>query len=477
MRKVFEFILWFAAILPVCLIYTDNTADWGDDWACYYAEARNISAGNPISQTHFRFYDYNDHYAPPCYTAGYPLLLAPVVAHTGMDMRRLGWYMCLWAAAWVALGATMVRRRYGLTAAICGIVLSLLSPYIIEAKGRLWSDIPFSFFLLSALMLYRHRERPLYAVATGLCAGMAIAIRSIGIALLLAMCIDMAIGLVSGSTDARKPQLLILLRLCLATMIPAILLMYLYPAPAGSYYLRQYGTTTVAHVLGNLQSYLHIFDRSVTGHDTSAPVSAITVVILVAILTGMIALRRERILWLSCSMMLVLVVAFPDVQDMRYLIPLLPLAACYLAAGVHVVAGRVARAPVLLLAVLTVWVVWLHAAYYPGIYAKRHLPHSYGPFTQESQAGLRAISGIVPEQSLILCRWPRVVGLLTDRDCCVIPEGDTGHQIAALRVARPDYLLSIEERDPELTDAIATAHDDSLIYHDHGMKLYRCKNW
>lgn len=477
LRRLPEYILWLLLVLPACLLYTENTADWGDDWAAYYTEAHNIAHGLSAGQTHYRFFDYNDHYAPPGYPAGYPLLLAPVVARTGMDMRTLGLYMSIWAAVWMALAATFLRRRYGAVAAICAMVIYLLCPYILETKGRLWSDIPFAFFMLAGLWLYEHRDKPVYAIAAGLCTGMAIACRSIGLVLIAAMTLDAVALLATAPGQARLRLLSPLARIATGICIPIVVIRLVYPVSGGGYYLRQFGSATAAGVWSNLHTYLDSCGSYLTGQSGSTSATITAIIVLLCITAGLLTHRGARVPGIVLILMIMVVIIFPDTQDMRYLIPVLPLAACYMIAGIHWLCGRSRAVSSLLLVLLTIWVVGHHTSQYAALWSRRHLGHTYGPFTEASQRGLAAVKDIVPDHSLILCRWPRVTGLMTDRDCCVIPEGDLARQLSRLSVARPDYVLSIDERDAEMTDRIATAHRDSVVYDTDGIRLYRCKPW
>lgn len=463
-------------VLPACLLYTDNTADWGDDWAAYYAEAHNISDGQPVAQTHYRHYDYNDHYAPPSYPAGYPLVLAPVVAKAGMDMRQLGWYMSLWTAAWIALAGLFMRRRCGLIAAICGVFTFLLSPYVLETKGRVWSDIPFSFFLLAALWLYAHRARPRYAIAAGLCLGIAISMRSVGAVVVAAMCVD---ALLAYAAAQDRRTLVAMVMLLSAAAMPVAVVRLLYPVPAEGYYMQQLGAATADHTVSNILTYLLSLDHFLTGRTgwQVADVHLLTWLVVTSIAACMMTRRQERVLLLTTILMLMVIVIFPDTQDMRYMLPLLPLLAYYLLAPVALLYDRVGRMAYLIPIVLLLWTGILHRDQYTSLWQTRYRMHTYGPFTAKAQKGLAEIKNVVPAHNLILCRWPRVTGLLTDRDCCVIPEGDIALQLKSAGTAAPDYILSIEERDAEMTDQLAMAHGDSIVYQSSGFTLYQCRPW
>jgi hypothetical protein len=193
--KLIEGVFWILLLLPLAAFYVDGTAEWGDDFAAYYSEAKNISEGHPFYKTHFRFCDYNDHYAPPYYPVGFPLLLAPMVKSVVSDMPKLNQYMSLWMFAWGLLTVWFLRRYYSFRYVAAFMILFFLSAYFFECKGRLWSDTPFSFFFLLTIAFYMApvRDVRLWMIA-GVSLGFAILIRSLGFVLLLTICLDLLLS-------------------------------------------------------------------------------------------------------------------------------------------------------------------------------------------------------------------------------------------------------------------------------------------
>ncbi|MBS1684510.1 MAG: hypothetical protein JSS76_07140 [Bacteroidetes bacterium] len=475
MRLTFGFLLWFAVLLPVCLIYTDNTADWGDDWACYYAEARNISAHLPVGQTHFRPVDYNGHYAPPCYPAGYPLLLAAAVRPGIPDMEHLGLYMSIWCAVWMALVAGIISHRWGVLSACCLVIIFLLSPYVLQTKGRIWSDIPFSIAFLAGLWLYTRRDGPVGTFLAGLCLGAAISMRSIGWVAVLAIYTDAAIDLIRAGTFARAYLRPLLWMTAGALIVPGFIHIA-YPLPTDTYYLKQFSYSTITHTFQNLQTYFQTFRFFLTtGTDSGVFSVLLTVLILVVMVIGLIAARRDGILAYALLLTLGMIFIFPDTQDMRYLLPVLPLAMYYLAAGAQRLSRPYYHAGYIVLVALTICITWQRVPAYTTMWQRKAREHTYGPFTRDSRLGMAAIADLTRGHGRIVCVAPRVVALLTSHDCSVIPEGDLPHQLAVLLMAEPAYILSIDQRDADATDRLAIGHGDSLIYADHGFRLYRCR--
>ena len=73
-----------ACLLPLLFLNIKDTHDWGDDFAQYLIEAKNISQGLPLAQSG---YVENPGYilGPNCYPPGFPL----IIALTSFDISKL----------------------------------------------------------------------------------------------------------------------------------------------------------------------------------------------------------------------------------------------------------------------------------------------------------------------------------------------------------------------------------------------------
>src|SRR5215216_4627191 len=81
--------LLLLACIPFYFINIVDYTGWGDDFARYLEEARNIAEGRPYHYSTWIYDERNTVYAPPAYPVGYPLMLAPLVKIWGIQLRPL----------------------------------------------------------------------------------------------------------------------------------------------------------------------------------------------------------------------------------------------------------------------------------------------------------------------------------------------------------------------------------------------------
>jgi hypothetical protein len=482
-RKTVEYVFWLLLLLPLALIYVESTKDWGDDFAAYYTEAHNISEHRPYYESYFKFFDYNDHYAPPYYSVGFPLLLSPVVDITGLNTYRLNYYMSLWMLAWGMIVIWFLRRYFDVFSVFSFTVIFFLSPYFFQCKGRILADIPFSFFFLLSIALYTHPKQNRYKwIFTGIFMAMAILIRTIGFILLLSMVLEFFLLLSKKNTrDEWRMNLLKAAIVSLTTIVSIAICYAIFQTPFDGYYIRQFHATDISHITANTFTYLYSFSWFFTDLNVYSirSVNVIVWILLIGLISGSIKkwTRPPDVISITFLGYLILIIVFPDTQGFRYLLPLVPFIIYFILHGILSITSVFRIRYEWGIALLVVVVMVMHSPYYIGMVTTTDGEIGYGPFTKESQRGFAEIKQIVPANALILSVWPRVVGLMTSRYCCAIPEGGTREQIKLLSMSHPDYALSILEHDPEVIDNIALAHNDSLIWENNGFRLYKCRAW
>ena len=133
-KKLLEYLLVMLVLSPLLLLNIRNSHDWGDDFAGYITQARNIAEGKPFYKTKFEFHDYNPSYAPPYYSYGFPLLLSPVIKHYGLNFHALNRYMSLWVWAWGLLVFIYLRGRFSLFTSLSFTLLFFLNPFSLGLK-------------------------------------------------------------------------------------------------------------------------------------------------------------------------------------------------------------------------------------------------------------------------------------------------------------------------------------------------------
>jgi hypothetical protein len=174
-----------------------SSHEWGDDWAQYVLHARNIVTGIPYGDTGYIFNPDAPYVGPPEYPPGLPLLLAPVVAMSGLDIVALKAVCFLCFIGMLPIAYRVLARPFGRKAAFTAVVLFALHEQVWTLRQYIGSEEPY--MLLSMLTLwYASRDRPDSAgtrtVAAGVVVGVlafaSVACRSIGVALLPALLLD-----------------------------------------------------------------------------------------------------------------------------------------------------------------------------------------------------------------------------------------------------------------------------------------------
>src|SRR5690349_10934268 len=71
-------ILLLVCLLPLLFINVKNSHDWGDDFAQYIIQAKNIIENKPQTENGLVFFSGKPLYAIEAYPAGFPCMIAPV---------------------------------------------------------------------------------------------------------------------------------------------------------------------------------------------------------------------------------------------------------------------------------------------------------------------------------------------------------------------------------------------------------------
>lgn len=158
-HKKFHYFILFLFCIPLFFINIQNTHTYGDDWAQYVKEAWNISQGKAYYLSTYVFNPLNTAYAPPHYPPGYPLLMAPVVAFSGLAISPLLYQNTVFLCLILFLAYTyFCRFTTGLTAMCLAVILGYTT-VMTELKGLILSDLPCTLFTLLYLAI-RENKRP-----------------------------------------------------------------------------------------------------------------------------------------------------------------------------------------------------------------------------------------------------------------------------------------------------------------------------
>ncbi len=167
-----------------------SSHNWGDDFAQYILQARNIVAHRSQLDTGVVQNSWSTlRLIPDATPIGWPLLLAGQYLRFGNDLWRFGQLVGIFTFFLNLIVLFYYRKYWGWGLALLTTSVLAFNPWLIDFKSSILTDIPFTVFLLAAVYLQVRSGRHSWGttILSGLCIGYAIAIRPAGIALLLAI--------------------------------------------------------------------------------------------------------------------------------------------------------------------------------------------------------------------------------------------------------------------------------------------------
>ena len=189
MNNIWRYRILIAILLvPLFFINVKNTHDWGDDFAQYLIQARNIVEGRPQTDNGLIVNEKDPVYAIEAYPVGLPLLLAPIYYFSKLSIKPYN--ICLSFILFLSglFCFELFRKRTTWPAAI---IISLLFCYnitTIDLKKQILSEIPFTAFLIFILLwpdLNYYRKKYSWII-TGLLLAFLSSIRLVGLAGIIA---------------------------------------------------------------------------------------------------------------------------------------------------------------------------------------------------------------------------------------------------------------------------------------------------
>ena len=87
LSKLYPYFIVLMLSIPLLFINVKDSHDWGDDFAGYIHQAKNIVEGNSQFQTGYIINVEGPVLGPPTYPIGFPLLLSPVYYFFGNNIK------------------------------------------------------------------------------------------------------------------------------------------------------------------------------------------------------------------------------------------------------------------------------------------------------------------------------------------------------------------------------------------------------
>lgn len=188
-NKFLWFVLVVLFLIPLTFINIKNSHDWGDDFAMYLSEAKNMAEHKNPADNGFMI-NPNAMMGPASYPIGFPLMLAPLVKSVGLNFEVLNIFQSLILVFTLFFGFLFLSKHFsGLSSLFITLAIAY-NPVILHFKTEILSDIPF-WCLVNILLclVYYQKNNALWMLLTGALIGFSIHVRSIGFAVLLSFAI------------------------------------------------------------------------------------------------------------------------------------------------------------------------------------------------------------------------------------------------------------------------------------------------
>lgn len=189
-------ILWYALVMLVlcapALLNIQRTHNWGDDFAQYILQARNIAEGrSQLTTGYVEIVGSTILSTPALVPVGFPLLLAPVYTWFGNSILHFSLLISVLFAVLSLLTFVYYKRVFRAPLlALLGAALIAYNPWLLVFKASILTDIPYTLlgFLILLLVQYRLRRTSWWWVmATGLLLGLTLSIRLASLPLVVAI--------------------------------------------------------------------------------------------------------------------------------------------------------------------------------------------------------------------------------------------------------------------------------------------------
>jgi hypothetical protein len=325
---------------------------YGDDWAQYVKEGMNIATGKPFYQSNYIFNAANKDYAPPFYTVGFPLMLAPVIHFFGVDAMPLLYFNAILLSMLLFASYYFLKTKTSSLNALLLTIIFLYSSVILDLKAQIISDIPCALFIISYYAIRENRKqwtiRRILLLA--LLAAFAILIRTQAFILVIAEIIFLVrvlFGMKKNTTfksDSKYYALLVASVFVILNIVNKLL----FPAPKGGmtffYDLYQYKFThpSMLGFFAYNAAYSYKIISDVLYHEMNDKHLQFIFTIIgfitipMALLGWFVYIKKHAldfvnvIFILSCGLMLL----SPAPQGLRYFLPAIPILLLFVAKGI-----------------------------------------------------------------------------------------------------------------------------------------------
>src|ERR1022692_37270 len=142
MKNYRIYVLLFVLLTPLFMINIRDSHDWGDDFAQYIYQAKNIVEGIPQSEPCY-IYD-NPNFASPFHSIGFSLILTPVYYFFGNNIKAFSILLSIILFLFCFAIFVFNRKYFNNLISVLLVLIFVYNPYTLNFKMEIMTDIPFA---------------------------------------------------------------------------------------------------------------------------------------------------------------------------------------------------------------------------------------------------------------------------------------------------------------------------------------------
>ncbi len=480
--------------LPLFFLNIKTSHDWGDDFAQYILQAKNIVEHKPQTQTGYVYNENLPVIAPPAYPAGFPFMLSVVYFVKGNSIRAFNYLITLLLFFLCMTMFSFFRRHFSKLTALFLVLIFAYNPWTLSFKTEILSDFPYTlFFLLTAILYMYEKNSNLTFALTGISCGIMMSIRGVAVVFLIAVLIHQVYLFIKAKKSGKLLRLFFQKPLILfgSMMVTYILFnVLLVKVPTGKFlefYSHAYEKYSVGEIiLQNLNYYVDVF-----GGYFDPQLEKWTFITFVSksfslalLLIGMLysLLHKRSFIDLLVWIYILLFIVYPySAGGFRFILPIFPFLLYYMVTGLKQIhLGIHANRKVLVIAGgLFVLLQYQHSI--SKIIAQQ--PSTLqGPQEAGSIETFEYIRQHIPENSIIIFKKPKALALYTGRKTASTAYYQSSSEVKNMvTLLGAGYLLLNHDNDPDLGDEPMKKYTDDfkkevdLIWQNNKFLLYKRK--
>ncbi len=474
---------WLIAVLillPMLWLNVRHSHQWGDDFAIYISQARNIAEGKTFDSTTYQFIPGFSSLVPSA-PVGFSLLLVPVYIFFGFNIYVFTLFLAIMFIAWALVSYAFWRSYFSVGTSLLMLVGGFYSNFLLWLKFLITSDIPFALLLIiiSYLLLNKLKKPLIVYVIIGLLIGFAIHTRSIGIVLLPALVCHFLYLHLFVKDSTQKKQLFSFQSAAVITLVSLTVFAVLSFVfrPQSSYVDNAFSLVSLhsvmhsiaAHSIKYSHEYILLF---VTTSDRLKDASEFFAYgMFVFTVVGLAVKLRNKIDYFDWVVLfyLVLIIAYPGGSDYRYIAPIHPFLIFYAFYFLQKIAGKV-KVP---LAVGRLLLLGCFAIiYFDHIKYLSNTTNEIvsGPYEEICQETFTYLKSNIGDNDIIVFNKPRALALYTGKKTVGYNSDASGQvNFNTLHSFGARYYLYSSMLNEEDYNAILSQNENKMI------KVY--KNW